>query len=367
MRKPIWLSTTVALAVLFLAPVLCANDWFSHEGNTVEEVVTGPAGQLVVMKATNGTYKFLSPQLPTDGQFQVAAIGTEQVRLREKGKQVPVQLPILHHNLTLDLLCYCVLRQQGKNVIISAPINDVKEEYRQYDGDYREELSMLLEIKESSLVVYTDTAIVGKGTAPKLPKLFTGASGDERPVKISEYNIPVSELLEKMEKATGKKYMSDADGTQKVSIHSNTLTPSGILHYLNGLLGSNIVTMEAEKEEAEEAPVVAQKGAKASKVSKAKAAKVFKTVKVLAKNGETKKAAVLLHKLIKRTDPNPHLFNAMAKLYWKLGAKKRAVRCLKYTLKIDPSNKFARERLTKIKKMVAKKRAAKAAMTVKVG
>ena len=359
MRRPIWLTTTVALTVLILAPVLCANDWFSHNGNTVEEVVNGPAGQLVVMKTTDGTYKFLSPQSPTDGQFQVAAIGSEQVRLREKGKKVPVQLPILHRNLTLDLLCYCVLRQQGKNVIIAAPLGNVKEEYRQYDGDYREELSMLLEIKNSSLVVYTDTAIVGKGSAPKLPKLFTGTSGDERPVRISEYNIALGDLLEKLEKLTGKKYMSDADGTTKVSIHSNTLTPSAILYYLNGLLKSNIVAMEAQEEEkTKEAPVVAKK---ASKISKEKAIRVFKKVKVLAKKGETKKAALLLRKLIKRTNPNPKLSNTLAKLYWKLGARKRAVKCLKYSLKVDPSNKFARNRLMKIKKMLARKKAAKAA------
>ena len=357
------------LAIVILLPVLCmglpsllmaqSDDWYSHDGNTVEEVISGPAGKLVLLKNKSGEFEFLTSAQASKRGLSISAIGSEQIRLREKGKKVPVQLPILHRNIPLDLLCFAVLRQQNKNVVISAPLKEVKSEYRDFGTGYREELSMMLEIKDSSIVVYTDTALVGSGSASSLPKFYTGGSGSERPVRISAYSITLDGLLKKLEVRTGKKYSHDLDGSQKLSLHSIDLTPNAIVHYLNGLLNTEIRVSETLDSTASAEKVGASKLNRERKrrlVSRAKAAKVFKRVRLLAERGRTKDAALLLNRLIKRSKPSARLFNVQAKLLWKLGAKKKAIKYLKLSIRVDPKNTFARRQLDEIKRKLAQRK-----------
>ena len=87
-------------------------------------------------------------------------------------------------------------------------------------------------------------------------------------------------------------------------------------------------------------------------ISRTKAAQAFKRVKLLANQGRYRDAGRLCLRLIKRTKPNPVLNNFMFKLYWKLGDKKKAVRCLKAALKLDPRNKYARKTYIALRRKV---------------
>lgn len=342
---------TIMIASLFVllsvsSIVAQDADWYSHNGYIVDEVMSGSGGQIVVMNDGQGNYSFVSPQEQTNTMFQVVAIGAEQVRLRAKGEKDPVMLPIMHNNLPLDLICLLTLKLEDKETFVTASVNESLAKYVPTDN-YREELSDLLEPMGSSVIVYSDVALVGNGGAENFPALYNGTSEGSSPVHMTEFRMSLGAFLKEMSQRSGITYVTDGDESMTFSFHSDNLTPAALIHYVSGLTGVSItkaVTV-TEKEAASVAP-------DNKYISQAKADRVLAKVKALAKAGRTKDAAKLMLKLVKRVEPNHRYYNLLSKLCWKAGAKNKAVKCLKKSLQIKPGNKYATRTLAKMKAVI---------------
>lgn len=333
-------SLFVSLSVSSL--VAQDGDWYSHNGWVVDEVMSGPGGQIVVMNDGQGNYSFLSPQEQTNSMFQIVAIGAEQVRLRGTGDKDPFMIPIMHNNLPLDLICLLTLKLEDKETFVTAPVSNVLTKYVPTEN-YREELSELLEGSNSSVLVYSDVALVGNGGAENFPPLYNGPSQGSSAVHMTGFRMSLGAFIQEMSQRAGVTYLTDGDESMTFSIYSNNLTPEALIHYVAGLTGTSITKVVAVTEES--TPVVSD----SKYVSQEKADKVLAKVKALAKAGQTTEAAKLMLKLVKRTEPNYKYYNILSKLCWNAGAKERAVKCLNKSLKIAPGNEYATKALAKIK------------------
>ena len=352
LRNLLVAAIVLAVSTLSVGDALFAldGDWYSHKGYTVEEVVTGPAGQMIIMKDNNGQYSLLSPNDQTSSKFQVVAIGAEQVRLKESGEKDPFMIPVMHNNLPLDLICFATLILQNKNSIVTAPVGDIVNKYSP-TANYREELGELLEIKNSSLIVYSELAMAGNGSAVNFPPLFNGSTMSSIEVQISEFRMTLGDFLTRLGKYTNCTYETDGDKSLTFSLHSFNLTPEALIHYISGLTGTSI---SKKIDNTEKATLVTRKekanSANSKKVvSPEKAKLIIKRVKALVKAGRTKDAAKLMLKLVKHSEPDYRYYNLLSKLCWKAGAKKKAVLCLKKSVKLNPDNPYAKSILKKLK------------------
>ena len=91
-------------------------------------------------------------------------------------------------------------------------------------------------------------------------------------------------------------------------------------------------------------------GTKTKGLSEEKIQKVLCKVKRATKARKYRAAKILLVKLIKRTKPKALYYNLLFKVMWKAGAKKAACKALKKSLKLEPTNKYARKMIKRIMK-----------------
>jgi len=345
------------LFALTLSPLLSAAlaqdddaDWYAHKGYTVEEVLsTSPSQYVVVMHTPEGSYQLLTPSSPSNGLLQIVAVGSSQVRLREQDQPVPILLPIKHANIPLDVLVVASCVLQGKNVIVAGVPSEVVSDLRPSPTSYREELMDELEPQGCGLLVYDEVALAGCGAATQFPKQFNGATSGVAPFQIHALRITLGDAVAQLEQAFGgAELIFEGDASVPISLFIDRMPPMAVLYYINGLTDANIRVKKPPKP----APVTTAPTSPtaSANLSPKKAARVFGRVRTLAAAGRTKDAGSLLLRLIKRSKPTPGYYNALAKLYWKLGAKTKAVKALKHTLRADPSNAYARRTLRNIKK-----------------
>lgn len=339
--RTLTLGTALALLLALALPAAVAaqddSSWYAHDGWTVEEALQTADGRaIVVMKSPDGAFVLLAPGEASSAPYALVAAGAEQVRLRRGDETVPVLLPILHHNLPLDVLLTALCRLHGKDLLVTAPLSETLVEYRPVSDEPREVVAALVEPTGAVAVTYDDLVVVAPAGA--VPTAFAASTAGESTMTVDGLRSSLGSALDALTTALGTDLTMDGDPATPLTLVCSRLTPSALIHYLNGTLGAAIRLPAPPPSPV--APTV---------LSPEKAAKVFARVLALAKAGRTADAGRLLMKLVRRAAPDARYYRVLARLLWKAGDRRRAAQAMKKALTLAPDHAPTRSAFLKMR------------------
>jgi hypothetical protein len=331
---------------------LDAGDWFSMSGVSILEAVGDEAnGRILITKDQAGSIQLLKEGDEKSGAFKVLAIGAEQARVEPANGGAPKVVPILHRSAPLDSFLAASARLQNLRLVIGSPI---KREVSYEEGMQNIETGFAPLLAQSNLflkrfddvIVVRNAAFLDGSTVYKPAKdLPEGNSVD-----FNEFRGSGDELLDKISTAlpagTGKAPESLPMGT---TAFLGSTPAAEALHYLN-LAWTTQIPVARPK-------VVAKAGSK--KLSQKRINKLYAQAVKLSRAGKIKAAGKRLRYICKNGSENPKHFQALGKIYWKLGRISPAVRAWKAGYKLDPSNKTSRRLLVRAKRKIRKARKAR--------
>lgn len=325
-----------------------AGDWFSMSGVSILEAIGDDAsGRILITRDQSGEIDLLQVGEEKQGAFKVMAIGSEQARVEPATGGPAKVVPILHRSAPIDSFLAAAARLQGLRLVIGAP---VKREVS-YDASMLDiETGFAPSLAQSNLFIKRFDDVVVVRNAAFLDGATTYQPSD-RPegdsVDLSFFRGSGDEILDKVASAlphgTGQTPESLPQGTTALL---GSTPAAEALHYLNLAWTTQIEVA---------LPKTVAKASK-SKLSKEKMDKLYRQSVKLARAGKYKAAGKRLRYLCKNGSRNPAHFQALGKVYWKLGRIVPAARAWKAGYKLDPSNATSRKLLVKAKAKIKQAR-----------
>ncbi len=325
-------------------------DWFSMSGVALLEAVgTEESGRVLISKDVQGNYELLKVGETKAGAFKVLAIGEEQARIEPVSGGAPKVVPILHKSAPLDTFLAAVAKIQNLRLVIGKPLDQMV--------SFTEEM-MDIEVGFNPLLAGAnvflkrlDDVVIVRGAPLLDAKTYEADSdlpeGDS--VDLGHFRSNGDELVQIISKALPKGTKGGPDSLPKGTTAMLGATPAAeALYYLN-LAWNTEITVDA--------PVATAKASSA--MSKAKQDRLYALCIQAARQGDMKKAGRGLLKLCRSGSKEPAHFQALGKVYWKLGRIAPAVKAWKAAYRLDPQNATSRNLLVKAKRKVRAMRASR--------
>lgn len=320
------------------------DDWYSFKGFRILEAVgCKETGWVIVGQGPTGKWEFLQQGESYGEEFQIAEIGTAQVRLTTKDAPRPRILPIVHRNLPADVLIMAVAKLYGYDMTIQGPIDKLVT-YDLAHLDLASELKELFKGTAHQGCLEERSVLALEGELPKAWKAIREESNPRR-FDFEAYRMSAAALIAQVESQTGYRVRVDVTAAPQLAkplsvVWRNVTAPEAV-HLLNSALSLKLVA-EAPAKVEPEAPGMAKEA------GDEKAERYFRNCLARAKSGKAMEAAKGLRNLVRKRPENARYCNAYGKMLWTLGLKEKAVKAWKRSLRIDPENAYARRVLDKV-------------------
>lgn len=345
------LLTAVVMVAAFATATFAGDaDWFSQSGFTILEAVgSQDLNYALIGTDERGSFQILSKGDWFKNKFRVDMVGGEQVKLftEEKGPSV---VPILHRNLPADVFLVALATVYQRSIVVGAQVENLKP----FSPDLLTDPAKLADYCKAEgldLRVFDDCMLVRKGNFPADLKSFASEE-PQMAINCSVLRGSLGDVAAALAKATGKVVNPSAPASTNLSVKSFGLSAQALAYYVEKCVDSGLKIEEPVK-------VAAAPAAPAGKTPDS--AKATKKLQELLKTGKYVPAARLAKALIQRDPTKASYYNAFGVAAWRLGKKSLAVKAWQKSLKIDPTNAFASNAMTKARAAVAKARAAQGA------
>lgn len=314
-------------------------DWFSMSGVALLEVVGDEGSRILITRNSAGKIGFLKAGESVSGAFKVTAVGSEQARVEPEDGGASKVVPVLHKQVPVDALMTAVARQQGLRVVISkqldreVPFEDGMTNLEDGFAPMLADMGMFAKRFDDVLIVREAPFLSGGGA---FDPESAGEAGEG--VDLASFRGNGDELRETISKALPAGIEGGPDSLPAgVTAFLGGTDAAEALHYLNLALGTDMRVKEA----AEKTPVA---------LSPEKADKLYKQAVALAKAGDLKGSGKRLLYICRKGSKDPAHFQALGKVYWRMGRTRHAVKAWRAGLKLDPQNTTSRRLLVKAKR-----------------
>lgn len=331
-----------------------AADWFSMSGVAILEAVGGEGSRVLITKDQAGTIELLGEGDEKAGAFKVVQIGSEQARVEPSTGGPAKVVPILHRSAPLDAFLAAAAKLQSLRLVVGAP---VAKEVSYDEGMLQVEQGFASHLAEAGLFLkrFDDVLVVRKAAFLDGSSVYDPEEDaiEGEAIDLNSFRGNGDVLLDKISTALPNGTKGAPESLPKGTTALLGSTPAAeALHYLNMAWGTSI-QVDAPKPEQ-----VATAAAK-SKLSKERLSELYAEAVSFARKGDLKESGRRLLAVCRGGSREPRHYQALGKVYWKLGRIRPAVKAWKAAYKLDPQNSESRRLLAGARRKIEKSRSAK--------